>query len=499
MAREQRTRQSNREYQRRIRQAQYRKETNSSQRQFRVVSQSQTRTPGTVPRSRTQSSHTRVSRKQAGRHRNVRTDTGAKRASIRREQTDVPRRQAQASRQRPLKQAAAEQVSYYDYTLVFIVLFLVMFGLLMLYTASIYKSGGYFMKQCCIALAGVVGMITVSFIDYHVYARKPVLILAVIGSVVLVLLVWSPIGVEINGARRWIGIGDLFTVQPAELFKISVIITNAYLIQLYSRMISAGKLRVLALFVALAALEGVFVLIVTRNLSSGLIISLITICMIFVAFPGYKIFISIFTGLGVLVTGAVYYILRYCDPSDHYRFQRIFAWLAPERLPDQSKVFQTNQALYSIGSGGLWGKGLGAGLQKTTLPEAMNDMIFAIICEELGMIGAFLVMVMFAILLYRLMYIAKNSKDLFGGMLAAGIFSHFMLQVVLNIGVVTNLLPSTGVTLPFISYGGTALVILMVEVGIALNVSRQIDLENPGLMRRKAVSRENGARRSSNR
>lgn len=493
MAKRKRTRQSNREYQERIRKQRYKESASLEDVHFRVLPQS-----GSGARKTSARPHKKSTRQQAvhSTKNQKRPATAAEQvhrkkkesqvSEARRTGTNTPKKQKkerQISSQRTQQRKASERknIVYFDYTLVFIVLFLVLFGLLMLYTASIYTDN-YFRRQCMFGVLGVVVMVIFSKIDYHLYAKKPMLILMIAGSIISVLLVKTPFGVNLNGASRWVKFGPV-QFQPAEIFKISVILVNAFLINKLSRIMD--KLRVLAVFALMAVLEAIFILKVTDNLSSGLIIGLITVLMVFVAYPGYKWFVVGGIGMAAAATAYIQYVLRYADPNDNFRYVRIFAWLAPEKLADQSKVYQTSQALYSIGSGGLWGKGLGSGIQKMILPEAMNDMIFAIICEELGMIGACLVLVMFAILLYRLMFIAKNSKDLFGGMIVTGIFAHLMLQVILNVGVVTNLLPSTGVILPFISYGGTALVLLMAEVGIALNVSRQIDFETPKLVRRK--------------
>lgn len=507
MGRERRTRQSNREYQERIRRENRKEQPPQEDAYIRVVPRQNTENrrsysvqtgntsvnmygagskKSAASGRRAPASGGRPKEKRSAPERGMRTgdERQKHRAAPKRQPKSMPLQEKKQSWQRPERAAGGQTRTkrvFFDYTLVFIVLFLVMFGLLMLYTASIYESG-YFFKQCMISVLGVAAMIIFSFIDYHIYARKAIIILIAAGSVICVLLVLSPLGVNLNGATRWIGINGI-TVQPAEIFKIAVILVNSVLIVKFSNMIS--KWQVLMMFAAMTVLEMLFILLVTDNLSSALIIGLITVLMVFVAHPGYKVFAVAGAGAATLAVGFVYYVLHSQSGNGHFRFGRIIAWLAPEKLADQSKVFQTNQALYAIGSGGLWGKGLGSGTQKMILPEAMNDMIFAIICEELGMIGAFLVFVMFAILLYRLMFIAKNSKDLLGGMIATGIFAHFMLQVILNIGVVTNLLPSTGVTLPFISYGGTALVLLMAETGIALNVSRQIDFEQPQLVRRR--------------
>ena len=161
---------------------------------------------------------------------------------------------------------------------------------------------------------------------------------------------------------------------------------------------------------------------------------------------------------------------------ESYRLERIAIWKNPEAY---EKGYQTIQGLYAIGSGGLFGRGFGESIQKLGfVPEAQNDMIFSIICEELGLFGAVLLTILFVFLLYRLMFIAQNAPDLLGSLIVTGIFAHIALQVILNIAVVLNVIPTTGVTLPFISYGGTSILFLMTEMGIALNVSRQIRIKD---------------------
>jgi cell division protein FtsW len=190
--------------------------------------------------------------------------------------------------------------------------------------------------------------------------------------------------------------------------------------------------------------------------------------MLFVASPKYKPFVLI-AGLGVL------FVVLFISLSS-YRGSRIEAWLHPESAGDAG--YQTMQGLYAIGSGKLFGKGLGGSLQKLgNVPESMNDMIFTIICEELGLFGAICVILLYILLIWRMMVIANNARDLFGALLVTGVMSHIAIQVILNIAVVTNTIPNTGVTLPFISYGGTSVVFLMSEMGLVLGVSRGIRLE----------------------
>ena len=161
--------------------------------------------------------------------------------------------------------------------------------------------------------------------------------------------------------------------------------------------------------------------------------------------------------------------------SDNFRLRRVIAWLNPEAYAS-TIAFQPLQGLYAIGSGGLFGKGLGNSAQKMIIPEVQNDMILSVICEELGVFGAIIVLTLFGIMLYRLLFIARNAPDMYGALVATGIFAHIALQVAFNIAVVTRLFPTTGVTLPFISYGGTSILFLMIEMGIALGISTKIKI-----------------------
>ena len=164
---------------------------------------------------------------------------------------------------------------------------------------------------------------------------------------------------------------------------------------------------------------------------------------------------------------------NYNTPADK---EKLFAWLNPEKYASTIS-FQTVQGLYAIGSGGFFGKGLGNGVQKTVIPEVQNDMILSAICEELGVFGAIIILVLFGLLIYRLLFIAQNAPDLYGALIMTGIMSHIAIQVILNVMVVTNMMPNTGITLPFISYGGTSILFLMIEMGMALGISRRIKLE----------------------
>ncbi len=374
--------------------------------------------------------------------------------------------------------AAKEQ--YFDFDLLLVIVFLMCFGLVMLYSTSAYEAQTdfgndmfYFSKQAIIAAAGVAGMFIVSKIDYHFYGAFALEIY--VFSLILMALVQTPLGVTVNGARRWIGLPGNLTIQPAEVTKIAVILFISYeLCRLGKKAYTMeGILRVLAL----GAVASGGVLFLTDNLSTAIIVMAITCILIFVIHPKTKPFLAVIgAGAAVAAVGIAILSATVAD-SENFRLQRIISWLNPESTMDTGS-YQVMQGLYAIGSGGFFGKGLGNSTQKLgVIPEAQNDMILVVICEELGVFGAILILVLFGLLLYRLMFIAKNAPDLYGSLIASGIFAHIALQVILNIAVVTGLLPTTGITLPFISYGGTAILFLMAEMGIALGISRKIRLE----------------------
>ena len=216
----------------------------------------------------------------------------------------------------------------------------------------------------------------------------------------------------------------------------------------------------------------------TDNLSTAIIILGITVGMVFIAHPNRRLFWMMMGAGAVVVLIAVAFIMTTMQGSDNFRIQRILVWLHPEDYAS-GDGYQTLQALYAIGSGGFFGRGLGNSIQKLgSVPEAQNDFIFSIICEELGMVGGIIVLLFFGYLLYRLFFIAQNASDMYGSLIVTGIFIHIALQVILNIAVVLNILPNTGVTLPFISYGGTSVLFLMAEMGLALSVARKIRLQD---------------------
>lgn len=379
------------------------------------------------------------------------------------------------------KHKKKEQSEYFfDYSLLFIVLFLLGFGMVMIYSASSYsafeeyKDTAYYLKkQLTAVVIGLVLMIIVANIPYHFWEKFALFGYLVAAS--LIPLVLTPLGVESHGARRWIKIPGLgLNLQPAEVAKIAIILFLAVLVCKMGRGIRSFKgFCVMMLFPVPLAAE---VYIITKNMSSALIILGIAVIMVFVASPDYKKFVI----MVLLVVGAasvLIYLVASGSDILKFRGNRIRSWLDPESDPSDTG-FQTLQGLYAIGSGGIWGKGLGQSMQKLSfLPEAQNDMIFSIICEELGLFGAVAVILMFIMLLWRMMVIANNATDLFGAMLVVGVMGHIAVQAILNIAVVTATIPNTGISLPFISYGGSSVMFLLIEIGLVLSVARRIQLK----------------------
>lgn len=384
--------------------------------------------------------------------------------------------------QRTVRKKKKGQTEYFfDYSLLFIVLFLLGFGLIMVYSASSYEAfedyndSAYYMKKQLVAnILGLVAMIVVANIPYHFWEKFAVL--GYVVSVGLILMVLTPLGVESHGARRWISIPGIgFNLQPAEVAKLCMILFLATLVCKMGKSVRTMKGFLIMMIVPLPIVLMIWK--ITDNLSSAIIVLGIALLMVFVASPDYKKFI-IMGLIGVAAVAAIVFaIVNAGDSVEGFRSARIQAWLDPESQA-QDKGFQTLQALYAIGSGGIWGKGLGQSMQKLSfLPEAQNDMIFSIICEELGLFGAIAIILMFIMLLWRMMVIANNAPDLFGALLVVGVMGHIAIQAILNIAVVTNTIPNTGISLPFISYGGSSVVFLLIEIGLVLSVAKRIQLK----------------------
>ena len=348
----------------------------------------------------------------------------------------------------------------YDYTLLAALFLLVIMGLVILYSTSAYNgevkfhdSFYYLKKQAFATLLGIAGMFVASNMDYHIWKH-----LAVLGYFTAILLSIAVlfIGDEYNGSKRWLSLGP-FSFQPSEFAKVAVILFLAYMIT--KNINDMGRMRTMIKIIVL--ILPVVALVGASNLSTAIIILGIAVILIFVASPKYGQFVV----MAVLGIGFMAIFLA----MESYRLERLAIWRNPENY---EKGYQTLQGLYAIGSGGLFGRGLGQSVQKLGfVPEAQNDMIFSIVCEELGLFGAGFILVLFLILIWRFFVIATHAEDLFGALIAAGAMGHMMIQVILNIAVVTNTIPNTGITLPFISYGGTSVVFLLLEMGLVLSVS----------------------------
>ena len=370
-------------------------------------------------------------------------------------------------------------IAYFDYSLLAILICLICFGLVMLYSTSSYsammKQNGdslfYFKRQVLFCIVGLIVMWIVSRIDYHWYFERSKFFYFV--SIFMMFLVKTPLGKEVNGAKRWIKLPFGQQLQPAEIAKIAIILFIPALICTMGREIKTleGILKVLAW----GAFSAAVVFIITENLSTAIIVMGITCIMIFVVHPKTRIFIIIAVGIILIGIVGARVLGMAMETSGNFRLRRILVWLNPEKYASEGG-YQIMQALYAIGSGGFFGKGLGNSAQKMIIPEVQNDMILSIICEELGVFGAIMVLILFGMLLYRLLFIAQNAPDLYGSLVVSGIFAHIALQVILNVMVVINCIPTTGITLPFISYGGTSVLFLMAEMGLALGVSSKIKI-----------------------
>ena len=370
-------------------------------------------------------------------------------------------------------------IAYFDYSLLAILICLICFGLVMLYSTSSYsammKQNGdslfYFKRQVLFCIVGLIGMWIVSRIDYHWYFERSKFFYFI--SIFMMFLVKTPLGKEVNGAKRWIKLPFEQQLQPAEIAKIAIILFIPALICTMGREIKTleGIVKVLAW----GAFSAAVVFIITENLSTAIIVMGITCIMIFVVHPKTRIFIIIAVGIILIGIVGARVLGMAMETSGNFRLRRILVWLNPEKYASEGG-YQIMQALYAIGSGGFFGKGLGNSAQKMIIPEVQNDMTLSIICEELGVFGAIMVLILFGMLLYRLLFIAQNAPDLYGSLVVSGIFAHIALQVILNVMVVINCIPTTGITLPFISYGGTSVLFLMAEMGLALGVSSKIKI-----------------------
>lgn len=387
-----------------------------------------------------------------------------------------------AYKKRRSKQAVSEDVSSqvidggfgnkrplfgYDWPLVAGIILILVFGLLMLYSASSYTSlvstGSsyyYVKKQIFATLVGLVAMVVVSFIPMNFWKYASIPIFAV--AVGLIFLVNTSLGVESNGARRWLNIGG-FSLQPSEVLKFAFILIMAFILARFIKYVD--KFWAYILIFIFGVISPALVILVTDDLGTAIIFFGILLVMLFVCCR--KLRYIVFSVI-VVAAAAIYFIM-----SEDYRRERILAWINIEDYADD-EGYQIIQGLYAIGSGGFFGKGIGKSTQKLSfVPEAENDMIFSIICEELGFFGVLILVLLYGVIIWRMMKIFNRTMDLFSRLVVAGVASHIGIQALVNMCVVTNLFPNTGVPLPFISYGGTSSVILLAEIGLVLAACRK--------------------------
>ena len=359
-----------------------------------------------------------------------------------------------------------------DLTFLVMVMLLLVFGLVMMFSASYaqgyYREGNsfhYIVRQLAWAALGLLAMFVFSRMDYHIWRKLAWLLFPVV-VILLVLCFFMP---PVNDAHRWIFIGS-FQFQPSELAKFSLVLLFAHL--LTSNEKKMGKLKYGVLPFGFILIVYVGLVIFEPHLSAAILLTMMGVIMMIVGGLPAK---WIAAGAGLLA-GAVGIVAAVPMLRDRF-MDRFTIWLNPESDP-LGKGYQILQSLYAIGSGGLMGSGIGNSHQKYLfLPEPQNDYVFSVLCEELGFVGALVVILLFALLIWRGFTIVIKSRDRFGAMLVTGFIAQVGVQAILNMAVVTNALPSTGISLPFFSYGGTALAILLGEMGIVLSVSRQSTVE----------------------
>ncbi len=366
----------------------------------------------------------------------------------------------------------------FDWNLVLVLLFLLGFGLIMVYSASSFVAvrdfgnpTHYFSKQAIADLIGIAGAAVVMFIPYKIYNKHWIFPWIFYGIAVVMPLLTIPFGVSSHNASRWIEIGSTgFNVQPAEISKIAMIFFMAAWLQGHKKTLSTLKIFLLTL--AFPLLPSGLVLFVTDNLSTAIIIYGICFLMAFLVSRDYAKYLIALAIVGVIAVIVIVYVGNADISGEGFRLARIYSWLHPENSSDDN-AHQVLQSMYAIGNGGVWGRGLGQSIQKiSNLPEPHNDFIFSIICEELGIVGAITVIILFILLISRIYMIARDTQDTYGYLLVVGVMSHIMIQVVMHIAVATNSMPNTGVSFPFISYGGTSACFLLAEMGLVFSVNR---------------------------
>lgn len=364
--------------------------------------------------------------------------------------------------------------------------FLIAIGLVMIFSASKYDvAASNFRKQFAGIFIGLFAMAVAIIIPYRWWEKLAVIAL-IISGVLMVLLMIPSLSVTAGGATRWVRLPFLpVNIQVSDVVKVAIILCVALYIKRYWKKMGDWKKKqgwgyVLVLWIGVGVIAGVL-FIISNNLSSLLIIMAIAFGTTFICSKNWQLHVIVLGGAIVFAIGYLFVVTRNTPDADtlrviiennegSFRDNRIYGWLFTEKYAD-SAGYQVIQALYAVGSGGLLGKGLGNGTQKlSAIPEAQNDMIFAIVCEELGIVGAVLVLLLYGYLIYQLTIIVRECTNVMGSAMVIGVIVHITCQVLINVGVATNLIPNTGVGLPFISYGGTAVLMLMLEIGMCISV-----------------------------
>lgn len=381
-----------------------------------------------------------------------------------------------------------------DLPFLLLTLLLLTIGVIMVLSASYAsayydlnnETGGnatfYFSRQLIFAIMGVVAMYVCSRFPVSVYRKFSFLVLYIAIGLLLAVLV---IGTRVNGARRWISLG-FTTLQPSEIAKLAVVLSFSVLICKFRNYMGTIKYGVAPFAAILIGIVGLLVL--EPHLSASIIILMLGAIMLFAG--GARMFWFVAGGIGAV--GAFAILINVMQ----YSSERITAWLHP--FEDTGNTgYQIVESLYAIGSGGLFGLGLGNSRQKYLyLPEEHNDFIFSIVCEELGLIGALLILTLFALLIVRGYWIAIHSRDRYSFLVCTGLTSLLAIQVILNVAVCTNLIPCTGISLPFFSYGGTALLMQMAEMGIILSISRDVPVIKTSRIRSGGPAQKDKGKRS---
>lgn len=361
-----------------------------------------------------------------------------------------------------------------DLPFLFLVLTILVIGLIMMYSASYpnayFLHGGdsaYFIKnQLVFAILGIIGMFAISCIDYNYFHKWAVPILGVSFVLLILVLIMPPI----NGVHRWIQLGS-FSFQASEITKFAIVVSFAHFINLNFHRMQTFKYGILPYLIILG--PTIALLALEPHISCSAIVILLAAGMLFIGGVKLRWFGMV---IGA-IAAALLYLVLFTDKLT-YANNRIAGWFDPFSPGAGVDTWQTRQGLYAIGSGGLWGLGLGQSRQKYLfIPEPQNDFIFSVVCEEIGFVGAVIILFLFALLVWRGMIISMRAKDRFGALLGIGLTAQVGLQVILNIAVVTNTIPNTGISLPFFSYGGTSLLMLLAQMGIILSISRTAHLE----------------------